>query len=253
MDILSFHEDDFTIKLLYDIYEIIFTKKEAGNFSFQHKNISENITSNSRELFSKNYNINPLNIHNPILNHDKSYYLASKSLSIPYFNPQSQVGIGDAILVLSKNLYGMITFADCIPLALVNLKKEAIAAVHLGSRSIIKNVISSLINEWYRKYGFSAEDWFAIVGPSIFCQEYEIQKDFIQMIEKENKQALDYLNISDNKFYFDSRFGLKKQLEYLGVKKVFSLEINTYADSRFSSYRKDNPNHLTHGLFVTFH
>lgn len=253
MDIFSYHEDDFTIKLSYDIYEIIFTKKEAGNFSFQHKNISENITSNSRQLFSKIYNINPLNIHNPILNHDKTYYYASKSLSIPYFNPQSQVGIGDAILVLSKNLYGMITFADCIPLALINLKKEACASIHLGSRSIVKNVITSIISEWDKKYSFSPEDWFAIIGPSIFSQDYEIQKDFIQMIEKENKQALDYLNISNNKFYFDSRLGLKNQLENIGVKKVFSLEINTYADSRFSSYRKDNPNHLTHGLFVSFH
>lgn len=245
-------EDDFSIKILYNNYKIIFTKRAAGNFSFQQMYFSSKITSEARYNFSKKYEISPFHIYNPILEHDNKYHIAEKPLDIEYYNPQSQIGNADAILILNKDLYGMITFADCIPLALINLKKAACASIHLGSRSIVKDAISSFVKEWMTNFDLYPDSWIAIIGPSIFYQDYEIKSDFINFIEQKNIELLKFNYLIDQKYFFDNRAALIYQLNKIGIINIIKLDFNTYSDKRFSSYRKDKPNHITQALFVSF-
>ncbi|HPC38681.1 MAG TPA: laccase domain-containing protein [Exilispira sp.] len=245
-------EDDFSIQVFFKNYSVIFTKKEAGNFSFQQQNFPIEITSKARIEFSKKYNIFPKNVFNPILEHDKNYYVANKSLNIEYHNIDSQIGNGDAILVIEKDLYGMITFADCIPLALLCINKNACASIHLGSKSIIKDVTSFLLKEWHERYDLNPSKWLAIIGPSIFYKDYEVQLDFIEFIKKANIELLNFIYNFNGKYYFDNRSALLFQLKKYGVENIFTLDFNTYEDIRFSSYRKEKPNHITQALFVTF-
>jgi copper oxidase (laccase) domain-containing protein len=248
----TFTEDDFTIQILYNNYKIIFTKKTAGNFSFQQKYFDLKVTSKARFNFAKRYDISPFQIHNPILEHDNKYYIAEKPLDIEFYKPHSQLGVGDVILVLNKNIYGMITFADCIPLVLINLEKEACAAIHLGSRSIVNEVTPYLIKEWKINFNLNPDCWLAIIGPSIFYKDYEIQSDFIDFIEQNNNELLKFNYHIDEKYFFDNRAALIYQLNNIGIEKIIKLDFNTYSDKRFSSYRKDKPNHITQALFVSF-
>lgn len=251
----TLYEDDLTIQIKFESgknnYKIYLTKRSAGNFSFQQEYFPVSFTSESRINFAKKYQIPMNKVINPRLEHDKNYYIAEKQLNYDYYLPESQVGIADAILVLNRGLYGMITFADCIPLALLNKKNNSIAAIHLGSRSIVKNVISYLIDSWDKIYNLKPDSWIAIIGPSIFYYNYEIQNDFLNFIENRNIKLLNFIHKSDNRFFFDNRNSLQFQLNEAGVKEIFNLDYNTYTDNRFSSYRKEKPQHITQALFVT--
>lgn len=251
MDIITIFEDDLSLQFFTQNYKIIFTKKNAGNFSFQQSNVPIDKTSSDRLKFALKYNIDLNYVHNPILQHDKNFFIASKPLNISFTDINSQIGEGDAILVEKPGIWGMITFADCIPLALYNIDKPLIASIHLGSRSIIKNVITYLIENWSKIYDLSFESWRAIIGPSIFAENYEIQDDFISLIEHNNKSLINYIKKIDNKYFFDNRGSLIYQLNNLKIFDIIKLDFNTYTDLRFSSYRKEKPNHITQALFVT--
>ncbi len=249
---ISLTEDLFTIQLYLDKFKVIFTKKSSGNFSFQQKSFDISISKKNRYDFFTRYNIPIFNVLNPILQHDKNYIIATQPSSIEAYKPESQNSYADAVLVLKENLYGMITFADCIPIALLNTKTNACASIHLGSRSIIKNVICDLVNEWNNLLKEDSKNWFAIIGPSIYYMNYEVQDDFYQLIHDTNKSLLNFIHYKDKKLYFDNRAALFNQLKMLSINRIFSLDFNTYTDERFSSYRKDKPNHITQALLVGF-
>lgn len=251
----TLYEDNLTIQITFEShknsYKIYFTKKAAGNFSFQQRNYQVSFTSESRINFANKYQIAMNKVFNPKLEHDRNYYVAKNQLNCDYYLPDSQVGLADAVLVLSKGLYGMITFADCIPLVLLNKENNAIASIHLGSRSIVKNVISYLIDNWHKNFNLEPDTWFSIIGPSIFYYNYEIQNDFVQFIENNNIRLLNFIHKDNNKIYFDNRTALQYQLKEARVKEIFNLDYDTYSDERFSSYRKEKPKHITQALFVT--
>ncbi|MBP7029460.1 MAG: hypothetical protein KBB84_00445, partial [Spirochaetes bacterium] len=78
----SLKETEDCILLIHENYKIIFTKKDAGNFSFQQPFIDENLTTNSRKKFFEKFEIPSKNVYNPILEHGSKYFLADKPLNI---------------------------------------------------------------------------------------------------------------------------------------------------------------------------
>ncbi len=249
---INFSEDLFSLKISYKNYKLIFTKKSAGNISFQQQNFDEKVTSKNRLDLFNFYNINPFNVYNQILQHDKNYIIAKKPNSIEANKKESQIYMADAVLVLSNNLYGMITYADCIPLALINKKINASASIHLGSKSIIKGVINYLIDDWNKLLNIKNETWIAIVGPSIYPFNYEIKDDFYQLIKNSDKNLIKFVYKNNSSLYFDNRASLFYQLRKLKISNIFTIDIDTFSDQRFSSYRKEKPNHITQALLTTF-
>ncbi|HPB46990.1 MAG TPA: polyphenol oxidase family protein [Exilispira sp.] len=247
----SLKETEDCILLIHENYKIIFTKKDAGNFSFQQPFIDENLTTNSRKKFFEKFEIPSKNVYNPILEHGSKYFLADKPLNIDACYKNSQIGIGDAVLVLKPDLYGMITFADCIPLALLNRKANICAAIHLGWRGVIDLAILKMISAWNKIYDVSNVDWEAIIGPSIFANNFEVQSDFIENLNKSNRSMTKFLINIENKYYFNNRVALSTTLQDIGIYSCFQLDIDTFSDSRFSSYRKEKPYNITQALLVT--
>jgi YfiH family protein len=248
---ISLTETEDCFIFMHEIYKIIFTKKNAGNFSFQQPFIDENLTVNSRKRFFENFEIPSKNVYNPILEHGSKYFLADEPLNIDACYKKSQIGVGDAVLVVKPGLYGMITFADCIPLALLNRKANICAAIHLGWRGVIDLSILKMISAWNKSYNVSNEDWEAIIGPSIFVNNFEVQQDFIENLKKSNSSMAKFLINIENKYYFNNRTALFTTLEDIGIYSCFSLDIDTFSDFRFSSYRKEKPYNITQALLVT--
>lgn len=69
------------------------------------------------------------------------------------------------------------SFADCVPVLLVDKEKKVIANVHSGWRGTVGKISAAAVEKMRREYGCEPEDIAAVIGPSI-CQDcYEIGED----------------------------------------------------------------------------
>ncbi len=69
-----------------------------------------------------------------------------------------------------------ISFADCVPVFFADPKKKVIAAVHSGWRGTVGKIGSKMALLMQEQYGCSPDDIYALIGPSI-CQDcYEVDE-----------------------------------------------------------------------------
>ncbi|MCI8373662.1 MAG: peptidoglycan editing factor PgeF [Lachnospiraceae bacterium] len=93
-----------------------------------------------------------------------------------------------------RNVDGMVTnepgimlvtsFADCVPIYLVDIARKAIGLCHSGWRGTVGKISHAAIKVMKEQYGTRAEDLRAAIGPSI-CQDcYEVSEDVIEEFAK---------------------------------------------------------------------
>ncbi len=69
------------------------------------------------------------------------------------------------------------SYADCVPVYLVDPKNKAVALLHSGWRGTVNNIAGKAVLMLQEKYESAPEDLVAAIGPSI-CQDcYEISED----------------------------------------------------------------------------
>ena len=107
-----------------------------------------------------------------------------------YINEKSKIKkkpYADAIITNQKNLPIAVLTADCVPILIYDNKKKIIAAIHAGWKGAYKGIVKKVVNS-FKKKGSLIEDLVAVIGPSIACHSYEVQKDFKDKFLKKNKQ-----------------------------------------------------------------
>jgi YfiH family protein len=75
--------------------------------------------------------------------------------------------VGDALVSASADLVLTIRTADCAPILLVAPRARAVAAVHAGWRGTVAGVIESALSALAARYGATADEVLAAVGPAI--------------------------------------------------------------------------------------
>lgn len=75
----------------------------------------------------------------------------------------------------------LVTFyADCVPLLFVDPVKKVVAASHSGWRGTVGKIGKATVERMREEFGCLPEDIYAVVGPSI-CQEcYEVSEDVVE-------------------------------------------------------------------------
>ena len=95
---------------------------------------------------------------------------------------------------------------------------------------IIKNAIKILE---------TSENLIAAIGPSIYKENYEVQKSFKNMFLEKHPTARGFFYpYLTNSYLFDLRSFCSSELKKYGVKKIDLIDINTYNNKNFFSYRK---------------
>lgn len=162
------------------------------------------------------------------------YYLnqehGNKILTLTKNNKKEFLGNGDGIICNDKNLYAMVSIADCNPIILFSQKKTIFAILHAGRAGLEKNIITNaakLIN---------SDDIIAFVGASIRKCCYEIDG---LLLENYKKNYQNFLINKNGKFYLDMILMIKNEFNQNNITQYEIIDKCTCCDNNFFSYRRD--------------
>ena len=143
---------------------------------------------------------------------------------------------GDAIITNVPNLLIGVNTADCAPILLFDDKNNYIAAIHSGWRGTIGSIIENTVTE-LKELGCTSV--IAVIGPCISKNNLILEKELIPYIYKRNFTQ----DINENECHFDM-LGLviKKLRNNKIVKNISSVNINTFTNECFYSYRRSHQN-----------
>jgi polyphenol oxidase len=149
----------------------------------------------------------------------------------------------DAIITNLVNIKISVKTADCVPVFLYCYKPKIIAAIHAGWKGAKSNIIANSIKS-LKKLNGEISNITAIIGPCIHQSSYEVEKEFYNnFINEDKKFTAFFKNKSPNKFLFNLPSFVESKLKAEGVNKIENVNINTYSNNNFYSYRK-----FCHGL-----
>ena len=150
---------------------------------------------------------------------------------------------GDAIIAKVKNVGISILSADCAPIFFYDPRNEIIACAHSGWRGALNGIITNTIKK-FNEINSKNEDLIAVVGPCIGKENYEVKEDFFEkFVNKNYKNESFFKKISNDKYKFDLRAFINKEIADLNVKNIENIDIDTYSQKDFFySYRRSQIN-----------
>jgi hypothetical protein len=133
----------------------------------------------------------------------------------------------DAIATNKKDVYLLMLFADCVPIMLFDSSRDAVGIAHAGWKGTLNNVAGALISKMTENYGSSPKEIFAVIGPRICCEHYQVGEEIAQQAEIKYKNS-EVLKIRDRKNYFDLGLANEINLRNSGITKINRMNICTF-------------------------
>lgn len=99
--------------------------------------------------------------------------------------PWGEVGVagyGDAVVTTERGLVVAIATADCVPMVLVDAGAGVLAAIHAGWRGTAARVVDAALDALEARGG-RAERVFALFGPSISREAYEVGPEVLAALD----------------------------------------------------------------------
>ncbi|WP_170075264.1 peptidoglycan editing factor PgeF [Paraclostridium dentum] len=220
----------------YIRFEEFDKKCDFVNLAFSNINIDMASKSDKEDL-CKELNMNFENLTNNKQTHSDIVNIIKKENI-------GKIKEGDALVTNLKKTPLLVFVADCVPVAIVDPKKEAVALCHAGWRGTYSKITQKSIENMEKLYGTNPEDLVCVLGPSIGPCCYEVSKDLIEKFNTiiTNRDEKFYI-IKESKYYLDLWKVNELILTSCGVKKenIVNLNICTSCNSdKFHSYRKHN-------------
>ena len=85
----------------------------------------------------------------------------------------------DAILTDRPSVTLMMRFADCVPILLVDPRRQAVGIVHAGWLGTVRQVLRSAVRRMVTAFGSQAKDLQAGLGPSIAGHHYPVGTEVV--------------------------------------------------------------------------
>jgi hypothetical protein len=192
--------------------------------------------------------INNLKIVSKKINLKKNKLVLLKQIhsnKIYYLNkiPKKKL-VGDGLITSSKNIAVGILTADCAPILFYDPKKNIIGAAHAGWKGAYKNIATKMIN-YFKKKGSKLNNLYAIIGPCISQNNYEIKEDFKKKFLNQGQVNKRYFKKENNKIYFDLKSYIFQQLKNRGIKNIEIIKKDTFSPkNKFFSARRSLKNKI---------
>ena len=167
-----------------------------------------------------------------------SIYFVSIYPRLTTFNNKNKVK-ADAIVSKAKNVgFGILT-ADCAPIFFYDHKKKIIGCAHAGWKGALNGIIRNTVKK-FNELNSNNNDLIAVVGPCIDKKNYEIKEDFFKkFISQEKNNENFFKKINSEKYAFDLRGFINKELSNLSIKNIDNIEMDTFSEREvFYSYRR---------------
>ena len=164
------------------------------------------------------------------------------SNQVIYFENETDVKnklYGDAIVSKVKNIGISILAADCAPILFYDPKNKIIACAHSGWKGALNGIIKNTIKK-FNELNSNNNDLIAVVGPCIKKQNYKVKIDFFKkFVTQDKKNESFFEKINNEKYTFDLRGFINKEISNLNVKNIENIEIDTFSEKEFFySYRR---------------
>ena len=182
------------------------------------------------KIVSKKFQISPKNLILLKQTHsNKCHYISKK--------PTKKL-VGDGLITSKKNLALGILTADCAPILIYDKKLPMIAAIHVGWKGAFRNILEKCIEFMIRK-GSKKQNIFAVIGPSIFKENYEVKKEFMKKFLKRDNRNYKFFYFRNTKIFFDLKKFVKFQLRSLKINNIDTINKDTFKNStEFFSARR---------------
>ena len=154
--------------------------------------------------------------------HSNKFYFIDKNKK--FLNKKFK---GDALITNKQKIALAILTADCAPIFIYDQKLKIISAIHSGWKGAYKGIVNNVIN-FFLKKGSKLNDLTAVIGPSIFQTNYEVQKDFKAKFLKKDTKNKKFFKTMVKKTYFSLNNYIYYQLKKKGIKKLEIIQKNTF-------------------------
>jgi YfiH family protein len=84
---------------------------------------------------------------------------------------------GDGLITRAPGLLITIQTADCLPVILVDVKRQAVGVFHAGWRGTVKRIVEKGVGEMFRCFGTRPRDLKAAIGPGIQGCCYQVGEE----------------------------------------------------------------------------
>ena len=151
----------------------------------------------------------------------------------------------DGLITNLKNTVLVTKFADCTPVVIVDPVNKVIANLHSGWRGTSKKIFLKALQIMSEKYCCIPENLIAIIGPCIGYEDFEIQKDVLDIFTDSFGNIDDYYTKKDPLHYLlDMQGVIKRSLVSDGLKEsnIYSTDISTFSSELMHSYRRAGAN-----------
>lgn len=141
----------------------------------------------------------------------------------------------DGIFTNKRGIFLAIKFADCLPIALMDVREKIVMAIHAGWKGTYLK-ISKMALEQFISLGCKPENIIITIGPHICKNCYEVKEDVSSKFD--NK----FITTKDGKIFLDLSSANKEQFKEMGVpeENIKDLNICTFENKDFFSYRRDS-------------
>ena len=158
----------------------------------------------------------------------------------------------DALITNQKNLPIAVLTADCVPVLLYEEKKNIIAAIHVGWKGAIKEIIKKVISFMLKK-GCKRNCITAAIGPCIRQRSYNVKDDFKKKFIKKDKKNKVFFKMEKNIVYFDLPGFVKSQLKSNKITNIDTINIDTFdkKNNFFSARRSLRLKHEDYGRNIS--
>ena len=118
-------------------------------------------------------------------------------------------------------------------------KKKIIGCAHSGWKGALNGIIKNTVKK-FNELNSNNEDLIAVVGPCIGKKNYLVKKDFFEKFVLQDKRNENFFDkIEGEKYAFDLRGFINKEISDLNINEVENIEIDTFAQKEFFySYRR---------------
>ncbi|MCX8057332.1 MAG: peptidoglycan editing factor PgeF [Ignavibacteria bacterium] len=197
-----------------------------GNFSNQQNDIKEK----NRKIFFDALNIDLKRVVYQQQVHSNKFTLVNE----PKLEKEN-----DALITTQKNLFLVVTIADCIPILFYDRTNQIIGVVHAGWRGTYSKILLSTIEFAITEMKLSINDTFFYFGPSICSNCFEVDEDVAQLFDskfvkkKEKKFTVDLPQVNLN---YLMKLGFNPSNVHISRLCTFE------CSSLLHSYRRDKEN-----------
>ena len=138
----------------------------------------------------------------------------------------------DAVITDVLNLCLCVSTADCVPVLLYDAAHEIVAAVHAGWRGTVEKIVEHTLQAMREKYGTRAADIYAIIGPCISLEAFEVGMEVYEAFEQIgcDMEQISRWHPEKEKYHIDLPAANRLQLiaEGVPIEQIHDSHICTY-------------------------